>query len=46
MHTAATDAHGTAENSYMVVSAILHNCPLWCNPFSFLSWQSTSSINQ
>jgi len=29
MHTTATDAHGTAENSYMV-SAILHNCPLWC----------------
>jgi len=29
MHTTATDAHGTAENSYMV-SAILHNRPLWC----------------
>jgi len=28
MLTTATDAHGTAENSYMV-SAILHNRPLW-----------------
>jgi len=30
MLNTATNAHGTAENSYMVSAILLHNCRLWC----------------
>jgi len=38
IHTTAVDTCSTAENSY-VLSAILHNCTLWCsmNTLAFLS---------